>query len=454
MFDSLMRDAREVYEKARGLQAQYEGKTLPEGVAQEIDRLLDQVEDLNERAMRVKKLGMDDNTPATSLPTGGARREAQPSGLIPSMEVDGSVKSMWTAFGMDEKSMRPTPFQFDERHAYDPSRSAKHALGVALVWKYGLKGMENVLSALPRELAEIAVQVKDLATSQGSAGGYLVADQQLARLVELQANTSAMRRIATVLPPIAGGSTIFPSEDSELSDAEWTTEIGTGSDDTVKPFGQRSMTPHPLAKRVKVSRTLLRAGTLLDVESWVLSRLARKFTDAEENGFVNGSGVLQPEGLLTKSGITAVSTAAANTLAADDIINWAYSLGDAYAANARILCNRSFLRKVRLLKGTDNNYLWQPGLAQGTPPTILDWPYVTSDQYPTGLTNDAFDNNAIVATIGDFSYYWIVDSLAFEVQRLEELYAATNQVGFIGRKETDGMVVNTAAFRHLKIKSA
>jgi hypothetical protein len=33
-----------------------------------------------------------------------------------------------------------------------------------------------------------------------------------------------------------------------------------------------------------------------------------------------------------------------------------------------------------------------------------------------------------------------------EMQRLVELYAATNQIGFIGRKETDGMPVLAEAF--------
>jgi predicted phage gp36 major capsid-like protein len=34
--------------------------------------------------------------------------------------------------------------------------------------------------------------------------------------------------------------------------------------------------------------------------------------------------------------------------------------------------------------------------------------------------------------LGDFSHYWIADTLAFEVQRLVELYAEANQIGFIG----------------------
>lgn len=48
--------------------------------------------------------------------------------------------------------------------------------------------------------------------------------------------------------------------------------------------------------------------------------------------------------------------------------------------------------------------------------------------------------------IADFSYYWIADALSMQVQRLIELYAESNQVGYIGRLETDGMPVLEEAF--------
>ena len=37
-----------------------------------------------------------------------------------------------------------------------------------------------------------------------------------------------------------------------------------------------------------------------------------------------------------------------------------------------------------------------------------------------------------------------------ELQRLAELYAETNQIGFIGRQEVDGMPVLEEAFARLK----
>ena len=59
---------------------------------------------------------------------------------------------------------------------------------------------------------------------------------------------------------------------------------------------------------------------------------------------------------------------------------------------------------------------------------------------------NTFTTGKYVGILGDFSFYWIVDALNLEVQRLDELYAATNQIGFIGRMETDGMPVLEEAF--------
>ena len=59
---------------------------------------------------------------------------------------------------------------------------------------------------------------------------------------------------------------------------------------------------------------------------------------------------------------------------------------------------------------------------------------------------------SVVAVVGDFRYYWIVDQLGMEIQRLVERYAELNQVGFIGRKAADGMAVRYQAFYSLTIQ--
>jgi HK97 family phage major capsid protein len=52
--------------------------------------------------------------------------------------------------------------------------------------------------------------------------------------------------------------------------------------------------------------------------------------------------------------------------------------------------------------------------------------------------------------LGNWRYYEIADALDLEVQVLQELYAATSQIGYIFRIKTDGMPTLEEAFARLK----
>jgi HK97 family phage major capsid protein len=245
-----------------------------------------------------------------------------------------------------------------------------------------------------------------------------------------------------------------PSLDTDLNDAEWTSEIGTGSQDDSLRLGRRELTPNPLAKRVKVSRKLLRL-TNNRAETLVRERMAYKFGVASEKAYMTGDGNKKPLGLFTASsmGISTgrdvnLGTGGAiplTNVTADQLIDAKYTVKAQYWMRARWLFHRDLIRTIRKLKDTDGAYLWKAGLTD-QPDTILEVPFVVSEYAPNTISG-----NQYVGMIGDFSFYWIVDSLAFEIQRLVELYAETNQVGFIGRLETDGMPVLEEPFVRLKV---
>lgn len=286
-----------------------------------------------------------------------------------------------------------------------------------------------------------------------TAGGYLVQPAYQREVVAVQRSMMAMRQICDVQTVPVGG-TVIPTDAGTDTDATWTTELAVGNEETAKPFGDRALVPHPIAKLVKVSRTFLRSPTF-DAEGYVRDRGAYRLSRPQENGFINGSGSQQPLGVLTPAAMPTWTTAAALTVDGDDVINWRYSLPSSYDnERTRILCNRAFIRKIRTLKTGLGDYLWQPGLQTGSPNRILDVQYALSDLMDDGLdTSDAWEANAKIAVIGDFWYYKIVDSEALEVQRLDELYAASNEVGFVFRAECDGMPVLTEAFYILKVHS-
>lgn len=303
--------------------------------------------------------------------------------------------------------------------------------------------------------------VRALNMGSDPEGGYLVAPQQwVAQLIQAIDDEVPLRDLATIMTLTQGESLGVPTLDTDLGDADWTSELGTGSQDDALRFGKRELRPHPIAKRVKVSKTLLRRATL-DPEQIVRDRMAYKFGVTQEKAFMTGDGNQKPLGLFTASadGIPTsrdhdVKTASGgldNTggAAADDLIEAKYALKAAYHPRSRWLFHRNVLAGIRKLKDGNDVYIWQAGLAADRPDMILDIPYVLSEFAPSVMTDESY-----IGLLGDFSFYWIVDTLAFEVQRLMELYAESNQVGFIGRAEMDAMPVLAEAFIRLQAEDS
>jgi HK97 family phage major capsid protein len=298
-------------------------------------------------------------------------------------------------------------------------------------------------------------QARALNMASDPEGGFLMAPQQF--VTQLLQNVDDMvfiRSLATVQQITTAESLGVPTLDTDLADAEWTSEIGTGSQDDALRFGKRELRPNPLAKRVKVSRTLLRRAAL-NPETIVRERMAYKFGVTAEKAYMTGDGNKKPLGLFTASpdGIPTtrdVQTGSATGFTGDGLIEAKYTLKGQYWNNARWLFHRDAIKLIRKLRDDTGgagvgNYIWQPGLANDRPDTILDLPYLVSEFAPNTFTTGLY-----AGMLADFSFYWIADALSMEVQRLVELYAETNQVGFIGRLETDGMPVKPEAFIRLK----
>ena len=320
---------------------------------------------------------------------------------------------------------------------------------------------EAAMRAFNRYLAEGVAglspeDMRALQVTPDEQGGFLVAPQEfIASLIKFVDDAVPLRPLATTQTLTEAESLGVPSLETDIDDHDWTTELGTGTDDTGLKFGKREFRPHPLAKRIKVSRTLLRRSSM-SPETIVRERLGYKYAVTTEKAYMTGNGASRPLGLFTASadGIStardvAIGAAGAiplTTATSDQLIDAKYTLKEAYWRRARWMFHRTIVQILRKLKDGDGNYLWVPGLAGGRPDTIVDIPFVVSEFAPNTVAATAY-----VGMLGDFSFYWIVDSLQFEIQRLVELYAEANQVGFIGRYEGDGMPVLEEAFVRLQV---
>lgn len=299
---------------------------------------------------------------------------------------------------------------------------------------------------------EGAEELRALQADSDTEGGYLRPPQQfIADLLKGVDNSVFIRQRARKFQIVQSESIGVPTLDTDLNDADWTTELATGNEDTAMRFGKRELRPHPVAKRIKVSKKLLRSSAL-PIEQIIMSRMAYKFGVTQEKAFLTGDGQQKPLGVFTASndGIpTSRDVATGNTSTAvtfDGLIEAKYAIKADYWGRADWLFHRDAVKNIVKIKDNDGQYIWRMSVRDGEPDILLGRPMMISEYVPNTFTTGLY-----VGMFGDFSNYWIVDALDMQVQRLIELYAETNQDGFIGRLETDGAPVLAEAFARIKL---
>ena len=277
-------------------------------------------------------------------------------------------------------------------------------------------------------------------------GGYLVPDEFENTLVEALEEENIFRQMAKIIQTSSGDRKIPVV--ATKGTASWMDEEGAypESDDS---FGQVSIGAYKLGTMIKVSEELLN-DSVFDLQSYITREFARRIGSKEEEAFFTGNGTGKPLGILAATGgaETGITAASATAVTADELIDLYYSLRSPYRRNAVWTLNDSTVKAIRKLKDGNGQYLWQPGITAGAPDMILGRPVRTSAYMP------AIAAGAKTIAFGDFSYYWIADRQGRSFKRLNELFAATGQVGFLASQRVDGKLVLPEAVKVLAQKAA
>ena len=274
-----------------------------------------------------------------------------------------------------------------------------------------------------------------------SEGGYLVPDEFERRLVDALKEENFFRSLATIIRTSSGDRKI-PVVTGH-GEAAWMDENGLypESDDS---FGMTSIGAFKLGTAIKVSDELLN-DSVFDLPSYIAREFARRIGAKEEEAFFIGNGTGKPTGIFNAAE-NGVTTAGAN-ITFDDVMDLYHSLRSPYRKKAVWLLNDTTVKALRKLKDGNGNYIWQPSVQIGQPDMILNRPYYTSSFVP-----DLTAGNKVMA-FGDFSYYWIADRQGRSFKRLNELYAANGQVGFLASQRVDGKLILPEAVKTMTLKA-
>ena len=286
-----------------------------------------------------------------------------------------------------------------------------------------------------------ALQVGEL-----TEGGYTVPDEFENQLIEALQEENIMRGLVHVISTSSGDRKI-PLV-TNYGTASWIEEEAQIPESDVA-FNQITLGAHKLATAIRISQELLN-DSAFDLASFIAHEFQRRAGAAEEEAILSGDGSHKPIGLLhdTLGAQVGVTTASATAITADELIDLQHSLKSGYRRKAAFIMNDAAIKAIRKLKDGQGQYLWQPSIREGVPDMILNTRVYMSNYMPLVEAGNK------VILYGDYSYYWLADRTGRTLQRLNELYAMTDQVGFKLTERLDGRLILPEAVKVMQMKAA
>ncbi len=330
-----------------------------------------------------------------------------------------------------------------------PGKEEKEAKAVAYKSAFDnyLRKTDNGLNDEERKTLR---EFKALVAANDTLGGYYLAPAEMqAEIIKNVILMSPVRTIARVTS-IGVASLKLPKRTGTFA-ARRVGELDTRTETTGYTTGMSEIFAPEMYAEVLISEQMIE-DSMFDIQSEMSSEFVEQFAVKEGAEFVAGTGTdNQAEGFITSGQVTQITnsgTAAdiadANGVA-DGLINLFYSLKTVYAKNALWVMNRQTIGGVRKLKDSQKRYIWEPGIANNAPATILNAPYVELPDMP------AIAANAYPIAVGDFTKgYRIVDRVLLSVLRDPFTQASNGQIKFLARKRVGGAVVQGEALAKLK----
>lgn len=263
--------------------------------------------------------------------------------------------------------------------------------------------------------AQAQVEMKGMQVGVDPQGGYTVLPTFSTDMTRVMLEVSPFIGLARTIE-LTQGDTFEEIVDKEEAGADWVAELQSRDDTDTPDLGLLRIPAHEICAMPKVSQKLIDTSAI-DVVGWLQGKVAEKFAHTETDAFFSGNGVTRPRGFLTyTTAATADATRAwgvlehiptgasgtFHTTNADPLIDTVAALKPQYRQGAVWLMNRKTMASLRKFKTTTGEHIFQPGLQEGQPPSLLGYPIVECEQMPdmsAGSLSIAFGNFAKGYTI-------------------------------------------------------
>lgn len=298
------------------------------------------------------------------------------------------------------------------------------------------------------------IEIRAMNEGSDPDGGYLVMPTISNQLITRVFESSPMRQLATV--ETVSGDSLDVLIDDQAAGAEWVGETQEPSETGTPQIGFKNIPVHKLSAKPHATQDFLDDSNM-NIEQWLENKVADEFARKEATGYISGSGVKQPRGILTydnygspgvykRNAIEQILSGSSGAFTADGFIEQQNSLKEPYQDNAHWLIKRASFGQVRKLKTSDGQFLLGLGvdLTGKQQMTILGKPVMFADDMP------AVAANALSVAYGDFRKgYTVVDRRGISI--LRDPYTNKPYVIFYTTKRVGGDVTKTEAIKLQKL---
>lgn len=306
------------------------------------------------------------------------------------------------------------------------------------------KWVRNGDGALTRE--DWNVVRNTMSTTTNSEGGYTVATEVASKVLDaLKAGPGAMRKVSTVIQASGIGDINYPTSDGTSEEGEIIAQNTTATAADAS-FGVKSLTAYKYSSKIVAVPFELLQDSNVDVEAFVVGRLATRLGRITNKHFTIGTGSSQPTGVVVgaSAGVTAANGSSQVTAVTyDSLVALQHSVDPEYreGGQCRWMFNDNTLKSIRQIKDGSSRPIFVPGYETGVPGGAPDMLLGS----PISINQNVADMAASASSIlfGDFSYYVIMDKMDIQMFRFtDSAYTKLGQVGFLAWMRTGGNLID------------
>jgi len=363
--------------------------------------------------------------------------------LIDSVEARGGV---WT--GEDEAKYASLTADINKRNELIEleQREAKTAEAVQkAAVNFAGASVSDSESDILRKMIAGEMRGHEFRAITGSSTGAPVPTSFYNEIVKVARLVNPLLDYATVINTSSGENLQIPSQ-SAFSTA---TIVGQGSsigtsEPTFNAF--TTLNAYKFSALAQLSRELvLDAG--VDIVGFLADQFGNAFGYAIGDKLVNGTGTVEPTGLLNSASSAVLGgTGVSGAFTADNIVDLVYSLDGSLRAKPSfaILANKTSIAAMRKLKDSYGQYLFNIGTGQETRDLVLGVPVIETPAMPSPGTGV----KSVLA--GDLKALYIRNAGGLKVDRSDDYAFGNDLATWRATWRLDGALVQTANIKYFK----